>query len=56
MLLLSYPLARWQVVVGKVLGQTVILGGATLVGYGAAAAALACRPRSRPRPGSPIRA
>jgi Cu-processing system permease protein len=40
MLLLSYPLARWQVVVGKVLGQTVILGGATLVGYGAAAAAL----------------
>jgi Cu-processing system permease protein len=40
MLLLSYPLARWQVVVGKVLGQTVILGGATLVGYGTAAAAL----------------
>lgn len=40
MLLLSYPLARWQVVVGKVLGQTVILGVATLAGYGAAAAAL----------------
>lgn len=40
MLLLSYPLARWQVVAGKVLGQTVILGGATLVGYGAAASAL----------------
>lgn len=40
MLLLSYPLARWQVVVGKVLGQTVILGLATLVGYGSAAAAL----------------
>jgi Cu-processing system permease protein len=41
MLLLSYPVARWQVVVGKVLGQTAILGVATLVGYGAAAAALA---------------
>lgn len=43
MLLLSYPLARWQVVVGKVLGQTVILAIATLIGYGAAAVALALR-------------
>lgn len=43
MLLLSYPLARWQVVVGKVLGQTAILAVATLVGYGAAAAALAAQ-------------
>jgi Cu-processing system permease protein len=41
MLLLSYPIARWQVVVGKVLGQSAILAVATLVGYGAAAAALA---------------
>jgi Cu-processing system permease protein len=41
MLLLSYPIARWQVVIGKVLGQTAILAVATLVGYGAAAAALA---------------
>jgi Cu-processing system permease protein len=40
MLLLAYPLARWQVVTGKVLGQTAILGIATLVGYGAAAVAL----------------
>lgn len=43
MLLLSYPLARWEVVVGKVLGQTVILAVATLVGYGTAGAALALR-------------
>lgn len=41
LLLLSYPLTRWQVVVGKFLGHVVILGGATLVGYGAAAVALA---------------
>jgi Cu-processing system permease protein len=39
-LLLSYPVARWQVVLGKVLGQTAILAFATIVGYGAAAAAL----------------
>jgi len=40
MLLLSYPVARWQVVVGKALGQIAILAVATVVGYGAAAAAL----------------
>lgn len=43
MLLLSYPVARWQVVVGKVMGQTAILAIATLIGYGAAAAALAAQ-------------
>ncbi|NLG59086.1 MAG: ABC transporter permease [Gammaproteobacteria bacterium] len=41
MLLLSYPVARWQVVVGKVLGQVCILAIATLLGYGVAAGALA---------------
>src|SRR5690606_26864552 len=40
MLLLSYPVARWEVVVGKALGQSVILGVATLLGYGVAAGAL----------------
>ena len=40
MLLLSYPVSRWQVVAGKALGQMAILGIATLVGYGAAAGAL----------------
>ena len=40
MLLLAYPVARWQVVAGKVLGQIIILGVATLLGYGAAAVAL----------------
>lgn len=41
MLLLSYPVSRWQVIVGKALGQVCILGIATLLGYGVAAAALA---------------
>ena len=40
MLLLAYPVARWQVVVGKCLGQAVILGIATVLGYGAAGVAL----------------
>jgi Cu-processing system permease protein len=40
MLLLSYPVSRWQVVVGKAAGQVAILAVATVIGYGAAAAAL----------------
>ena len=40
LLLLSYPLSRWQVVVGKVLGQVAILAVATVLGYGAAGVAL----------------
>jgi Cu-processing system permease protein len=40
MLLLAYPVARWQVVVGKGLGQIAILAIATVLGYGAAAVAL----------------
>ena len=39
LLLLSYPLARWQVVLGKFLGQVAILALATILGYGAAALA-----------------
>lgn len=42
-LLLAYPVARWEVVVGKFLGHATILAIATVVGYGAAAAALAFR-------------
>lgn len=41
LLLLSYPLARWQVVLGKFLGHLAILAVATILGYGAAAVALA---------------
>ena len=41
LLLLSYPIARWQVVAGKFVGHLAILAFATLVGYGAGAAALA---------------
>jgi len=40
MLLLSYPVARWEVVLGKGLGQMAILAIATVIGYGAAAAVL----------------
>jgi len=40
LLLLSYPVARWQVVVGKFLGHVAILAFATIIGYGAAAVAL----------------
>lgn len=43
MLLLSYPVARWQVVVGKCAGQVAILALATVVGYGAAGAALGAK-------------
>ena len=35
LLLLAYPVARWQVVLGKFLGHLAILGLAILVGYGA---------------------
>ncbi|WP_191060276.1 ABC transporter permease [Geminicoccus harenae] len=39
-LLLAYPVARWQVVLGKFLGHLAILAFATVVGYGAAGLAL----------------
>jgi len=35
-LLLAYPVARWQVILGKFTGHLGILGFATLVGYGVA--------------------
>ena len=41
LLLLSYPLSRWQVIAGKFIGHIAILAFATLIGYGAAAGALA---------------
>jgi len=41
LLLLSYPVARWQVLVGKFLGHIAVLGFATVLGYGTAGAALA---------------
>lgn len=40
LLLLSYPVARWQVLLGKFVGHLAILAFATLVGYGVAAGAL----------------
>ena len=41
LLLLSYPVGRWQVLLGKFVGHLSILTFATLIGYGAAAGALA---------------
>ena len=41
LLLLSYPVARWQVLLGKFLGHLAVLGFATCLGYGAAAGARA---------------
>lgn len=40
LLLLAYPVRRWQVVLGKFLGHVVVLGLATTLGYGAAGAVL----------------
>jgi Cu-processing system permease protein len=39
-LLLTYPVARWQVVLGKFLGHATLLALATGIGYGAAGAVL----------------
>lgn len=41
LLLLSYPVARWQVVGGKFLGHTAVLALATVLGYGTAVVAVA---------------
>lgn len=40
LLLLTYPVARWQIIVGKFLGHTAILTVATAVGYGTAGLAV----------------
>lgn len=40
LLLLSYPVGRWQVILGKFAGHLAILAFATVLGYGAAAMAL----------------
>jgi Cu-processing system permease protein len=40
-LILAYPVARWQVVIGKFLGQAAIIAFATVLGYGSAGLALA---------------
>ncbi len=39
-LLLSYPVSRWQIMVGKFVGHLVVLTVATTVGYGSAGIAL----------------
>jgi Cu-processing system permease protein len=42
-LLLAYPVSRWEVVIGKFLGHSAILAVATVAGYGCAIAALLLR-------------
>jgi Cu-processing system permease protein len=39
-LLLAYPVARWQVVLGKFIGHCLLLALSTIIGYGAAGLAL----------------
>jgi len=46
LLLLSYPLARWQILLGKFIGHVAILAFATTIGYGLAAASLPLTGRS----------
>jgi Cu-processing system permease protein len=41
LLLLSYPVARWQVLLGKFAGHLAVLAFATILGYGTAALVLA---------------
>jgi len=41
LLLLSYPVSRWNLVLGKFIGHVAILAFATIIGYGSAAIALA---------------
>ena len=41
LLLLSYPVGRWQVLLGKFVGHLAVLAFATVIGYGAAALVLA---------------
>ena len=41
LLLLSYPVGRWQVLLGKFAGHLAILAFATILGYGVAAFVLA---------------
>jgi Cu-processing system permease protein len=41
LLLLTYPVRRWQIVGGKFVGHSVLLGLATVIGYGAAGVAIA---------------
>ena len=43
LLLLAYPISRWQVLTGKFVGHVAILAFATVVGYGAAGAVAAYR-------------
>lgn len=49
LLLMSYPIARWQIVVGKFLGQTAILAVATVAGYGLAGILLAFTAEEAPQ-------
>lgn len=40
LLLLTYPVQRWQIVTGKFLGHTIVLAVATILGYGSSGLAI----------------
>ena len=53
MLLLTYPVSRRQIILGKFLGHVTILAFATVLGYGAAGLALAAGRRQASPHGGP---
>lgn len=48
LLLLTYPVRRWQIIVGKFIGHAAILSAAVLIGYGMTGAAIGFRGESGP--------
>lgn len=48
LLMLSYPVSRWQVVLGKFLGHAAILAFATTIGFGSAAVAIGLTAETAP--------
>lgn len=48
LLMLAYPVSRWQVVLGKFLGHAAILTFATTIGFGSAAVAIALTAEAMP--------
>ncbi|WP_404383117.1 ABC transporter permease subunit [Caenispirillum salinarum] len=48
LLMLAYPVSRWQVVLGKFLGHAAILAFATTIGFGSAAVAIALTAEAAP--------
>ena len=52
-LLMTYPVTRWRIVLGKFAGQVAILAIATVVGFGVPRWSPASATAAMPRPGAP---